>query len=87
LMFFRLEAAILTRHYFLWVSCPACRTTAAVDLRWIDRHPGAAVTSLIPALSCRGCRPNAPFAELVRLSKTDIAEEMREYHRRQVMGE
>jgi hypothetical protein len=34
-----LEAAILTRHYFLWVRCPACRTTAAVDLRWIDRHP------------------------------------------------
>jgi hypothetical protein len=56
-------------------------------LRWIDRHPGAAITSLIPALSCRGCRPNAPFAELVRLSKTDIAEEMREEHRRQVMGE
>jgi hypothetical protein len=40
------------------------------------------VTSLIPALSCRGCRPKAPFAELVRLSKTDIAEEMREEHRR-----
>jgi hypothetical protein len=64
------------------VRCPACRTTAAVDLRRIDRHPGAAVTSLIPALSCRGCRPNAPFAELVRLSKTDIAEETREEQRR-----
>jgi hypothetical protein len=81
-----LEAAILTRHYFPWVRCAACRTTAAVDLRWIDRHRGAAVTSLIPALSCRGCRPNAPFAELVRLSKTDIAEEMREEHRRLVFG-
>jgi hypothetical protein len=30
---------------------------------------------------------NAPFAELVRLSKTDIAEEMGEEHRRQVMGD
>jgi hypothetical protein len=30
---------------------------------------------------------NAPFAELVRLSKTDIAEEMREEHRRQVMDD
>jgi hypothetical protein len=29
----------------------------------LDRHPDAAVTSLIPALSCR---PNAPFAELVQ---------------------
>jgi hypothetical protein len=45
---------------------------------------GGAVTSVIPALSCRGCRPNAPFAELVRLSKTDIAEEMREEHRRRI---
>jgi hypothetical protein len=82
-----LEAAILTRHYFLWVRCPACRATAAVDLRRTGRHPGAAVTSLIPALSCRGCRPNAPFAELVRMSKTDIAEEMREEDRQHVMGE
>lgn len=36
---------------------------------------GAAVTSLIPALSCRSCRPNAPFAELVRPSQTSIAGE------------
>jgi hypothetical protein len=28
-------------------------------------------------LSCRSCRPNAPFAELVRLSRTSIADEMR----------
>jgi hypothetical protein len=30
-----LEAAVLTRHYFLWVRCPACRTTAAGDLRGV----------------------------------------------------
>ena len=47
----------------------------------------AAATSLIPALSCRSCRPNAPFAELVRLSRTSIADEMREEHRRRVLGE
>ena len=28
-----------------------------------------------PALSCRSCRPNAPFAELVCLSKSSVAEE------------
>jgi hypothetical protein len=28
-----------------------------------------------PALSCRSCRPNAPFAELVGLSKGSIADE------------
>jgi hypothetical protein len=48
-----------------------------------ERAPGQAD----PALSCRSCRPNAPFAELVRLSRTSIADEMREEHRRRVLGE
>jgi hypothetical protein len=79
-------AAVAARYWFLWVRCPACRTINAIDLRALDRHPDAAVTSLIPALSCRSCRPNAPFAELVRLSQTSIADEMREEHRRRVLG-
>jgi hypothetical protein len=54
---------------------------------YAGRHRDAAVTSLIPAPSCRSCRPNAPFAELVRLSWTSIADEMREEHRRRVLGE
>jgi hypothetical protein len=69
-------AAITAGYWFLWVRCPACRTTNAIDLRTLDRHRDAGVTSLIPALSCRSCRPNAPFAELVRLSRTSIADEM-----------
>jgi hypothetical protein len=80
-------AAIAARYRFLWVRCPACRTINAIDLRTLDRHRDAAVTSLIPALSCRSCRPNAPFAELVRLSRTSIADEMHEEHRRRVLGE
>jgi hypothetical protein len=80
-------AAIRAGYWFLWVRCAACRTINAIDLRTLDRHPDAAVTSLIPALSCRSCRPNAPFAELVRLSRTSIADEMREEHRRRVLGE
>jgi hypothetical protein len=80
-------AAIASRHWFLWVRCPACHTTNAIDLRAIDRHRDAAVTSLIPALSCRFCRPNAPFAELVRLSRTSIADEMRVEYTRRVLGE
>ena len=80
-------AAIAGRYWYLWVRCPACRTTSSIDLRTLDRHPDAAVTSLIPALSCRGCRPNAPFAELVRLSRTSIADEVYEEHRRRVLGE
>jgi hypothetical protein len=54
----------------------------------LDRHRDAAVSSLsFPALSCRSCRPNAPFAELMRLSRTSIADEMREEHTRRVLGE
>jgi hypothetical protein len=80
-------AAIAASYWFLWVRCPACRTTNAIDLRTLDRHRDAAVTSLIPALSCRSCRPNAPFAELVRLSRTSIADEMRIEQTRRVLGE
>jgi hypothetical protein len=67
-----IEAAITAGYWFLWARCPACRTTSAVDLRRLDWHRGAAVTALIPVLSCR---PNAPFAQLVCLSKSSVAEE------------
>ena len=77
-------AAIAARYWFLWLRCRACRTINSIDLRTLDRHRDAAVTSLIPALSCRSCRPNAP---LVRLSRTSIVDEMREEHRRRVLGE
>ena len=80
-------AAITAHYWFLWVRCPACRSTSSIDLRTLDRHPDAAVTSLIPSLSCRSCRPNAPFAELERLSKTSIADEMRIEHTHRVLGE
>ena len=80
-------AAIASGYWFLWVRCSACRTINAIDLRGLDRHHDAAVTSLIPALSCRSCRPNAPFAELVRLSRKSIADEMREEHQRRVTGD
>jgi hypothetical protein len=79
--------AVTAGYWFLWVRCPACCTTNAIDLRTLDRHRDAAVTSLIAALSCRSCRPNAPFAELVRLSRTSIADEMREDYRQRVLGD
>jgi hypothetical protein len=43
-------ATAAARYWFLWVRCPACRTINASDLRTLDRHHDAAVTSLIPAL-------------------------------------
>jgi hypothetical protein len=80
-------ATVTAGYWFLWVRCPACRTINAIDLRGLDRHRDAAVTSLIPALSCRSCRPNAPFAQLVKLSRTSIADEMRIEHTRRVLGD
>ena len=71
----------------LRVRRPACRTASAIDLRLLDRHRDAAVTSLILMLSCRSCRSNAPFAELVRLSRTSIADEMWIEHIPRVLGE
>jgi hypothetical protein len=82
-----IDAAFASRHHFLWVYCPACRTMRGLDLRTLDRHRDATVTSLIPPLPCRSCRPHAPFAELVRLSKTSIAEELRIEHSRRVLSE
>ena len=77
----KLHVAIHTNNK-LWEEPMACRSTSSIDLRTLDRHRDAAVTSLIPALSCRSCRPNAPFAELLRLSRTSIADEMRIEHTR-----
>jgi len=80
-------AAIAARHWWLWVRCPACHTTNAIDLRTLDRHPDAAITSLIPALSCRSCRPNAQFAELVQLSRLSVTDEWNVERGRALLGE
>jgi hypothetical protein len=45
--------AITAQHYFLWVRCPACRTTSSVDLRTLDWHrdgqlSSVAVVSILP---------------------------------------
>jgi hypothetical protein len=79
-------AAITARRWYLWVRRPACRTTNAIDLRTLDRHRDAAVTSLVPALSCRSCRPNAPFAELVQLSSLSVADQWDVDRGRAVLG-
>ena len=79
--------ALKARHWFLWVRCPACHTTQSVDLRTVDRHPFAALTSLITALSCRSCLPHAPLAELVCLSDKSVADELHDAHTRRALGE
>jgi hypothetical protein len=61
-------AAITAGLPWLTLSCPGCGQYAPVDLRTLDRHPGGAISSLIPSLSCRRCSPNAPFARLETLT-------------------
>jgi hypothetical protein len=60
-------AAITAKLPWLSFSCPACGQFGSVDLRTLDRHPGGAISGLIPSLSCR-CSPNAPFARLEMLT-------------------
>jgi len=62
-------AARLAEYRWLTVYCPGCGTVKEIDLAKIDRHPDASITSLIPDLSCRMCRPHAPFAQLKRLAR------------------
>ena len=61
-------AAIAAGVPWLSFSCPACQQVGSVDLRTLDRHPGASISSLIPSLSCRRCSPHAPFAKLDMLT-------------------
>ena len=61
--------AIAAQFYFLDVFCPGCRQIKQVDLRKLDRHERTRLHGLIPLLSCSSCRPNPPFAKLVKLSK------------------
>jgi hypothetical protein len=62
-------AAIAAECPWLRFYCPACRQIGEVDLRQLDRHRGATIESLIPALSCWRCRPNPPFAKLLGLAR------------------
>jgi hypothetical protein len=47
--------------------CPACRTFTETDLRKLDYHPLATISSVIPKVSCQRCRPNAPFARIFEI--------------------
>jgi hypothetical protein len=68
--------ALAARYRFLSVA-PRRRSTFA-------RSTATATWRGDQSLSCRLCRPNAPFAELLRLSPTSIANEIRAEHGRQL---
>jgi hypothetical protein len=55
-----------------------CARFGEIDLRQVDRHPDASISSLFQELSCRSCRPNPPFAILVQLKGRSAASNRRE---------
>lgn len=62
-----IRTALAAETPILDVLCPACRTVGTVDIRTLKRHPGMAISGLIPSLSCRFCCDNPPFAKLIGL--------------------
>ena len=61
-------AAIAAGVPWLTYSRPACQQIDSVDLRTLDRYPGASISSIISSVSCRRCSPNSPFARLEMLA-------------------
>jgi len=59
-----ISTAILANMPWLDVFCPGCRTSRAIDLRTIDRHPQATVGSLVLGLRCSWCPGSAPMPVL-----------------------
>ena len=52
---------------WLDVYCPGCRTSRAIDIRTIDRHPLASVGSLVLGLRCSWCPGAAPMPVITGL--------------------
>ena len=47
--------------------CPGRRTSRAIDIRMIDRHPLASVGSLVLGLRCSWCPGSAPMPVITGL--------------------
>ncbi len=53
--------AVVAGTPWLDVYCPGCRTSRAIDIRTLDRHPLASVGNLVLGLRCSWCPGNAPM--------------------------
>ncbi len=62
-----IKCALVAETPIVHTVCPACRTITETDLRTLDHHPLATIASIIPKVSCRRCRPNAPFARIIEI--------------------
>jgi hypothetical protein len=62
-----IRAAVVAGMPWADVHCPGCRTSRAIDLRTIDRHPLASVGSLVLGLRCTWCGGAAPMPKITGL--------------------
>jgi hypothetical protein len=62
-----IRAAIVAGMPWLDVYCSGCKTSRAIDIRTIDRHPLASVRSLVLGLRCSWCGGNAPLPKITGL--------------------
>jgi hypothetical protein len=62
-----IRCAIIAGTPWLDVYCPGCRTSRAIDIRTLDRHPLASVGSLVLGFRCSWCPNNAPMSVLTGL--------------------
>jgi hypothetical protein len=62
-----IRAALMAKMPWLDVHCPGCQTSRTIDLRTIDRHPLAAVGSLVLGLQCTWCGGAAPMPRIAGL--------------------
>jgi hypothetical protein len=62
-----IRCAIVAGTPWLDVYCPGCRTSRAVDIRTLDRHPLASVGNLVLGFRCSWCPGSAPMPVLTGL--------------------
>jgi hypothetical protein len=62
-----IRCAIVAGTPWLDVYCPGCRTSRAIDIRTLDRHPLASIGSLVLGLRCSFCPGSAPMPVLTAL--------------------
>lgn len=60
-------AALLSRHHWLHVICPACGVAGEIDLTIKRRDPAMTIGQLLPSLACRRCQPKPPEPRPLRL--------------------
>ena len=60
-------AAIAAGMPWLDIYCPGCRTSRALDIRTLDRHPLGAVSNLILGMRCSWCPGGGPMPRIAGL--------------------